>query len=297
VYMVDVFDFELDAANVITDSGGSSFAAGNVSSGAIPLEIVASKLQFQSITSTMYTNQDFSCSVVASDINGNIDLDFSSQVTLALNSGTGNLTSLSSLSKNAVSGHANWIDIQYDTEESYSILASTSGLTNNTVTSQTLISITPTNELFDDFEDGDLNGWGNTIDWVNSDIEAINGAQSLKHHLTGIAGSSYIFHDLAALSLNDKSVVWRFKLKNGDWDPTTQNRFWFYLLANENDLLSVSVDGYAVGVQMDASGTEDFLSLWKITDGVIDQLLIESSFDWGATNTVGIEVVRTTSGN
>ncbi|MDF1550186.1 MAG: lamin tail domain-containing protein, partial [Bacteroidales bacterium] len=154
-----------------------------------------------------------------------------------------------------------------------------------------------TSEIFDDFEDGDLNGWGNTMDWNNSNIEAINGSLSLKHHLLGTVGSSYIFHDLAALSLDEKSVVWRFKLKNGDWDPTTQNRFWFYLLANENDLLSASVDGYAVGVQMAAAGSEDFLSLWKITDGTIEQLLIESEFDWGASNNLGIEVVRTTLGN
>ncbi|NJO87781.1 MAG: hypothetical protein HC831_01615 [Chloroflexia bacterium] len=290
----DVFDFELDDGSIVTDAAGSSFGAGTVSSGAVSLSIDASELRFQSITTSTFINQDFSATIKATDVNGNSDTDFTSQVTLSINSGSGNLSAVSGLSKNAISGVINWADVQYDTEETFSLQATTTGLTNNSVSSANIFAKEATSELFDDFEDGDLAGWENISDWVNSTIEPINGAHSLKHNLSDVTGISYLSHNLAGLDLNIKSVVWRFNLKNGDWDPSGTNKFWFYLLANENNLTSSTIDGYAVGV--DFSGTDDLLTLWKVTDGVAEQALIASDFDWNNSEIIGIEVIRSTSG-
>ncbi len=290
----DVFDFEVDYGNIITGTAGSSFGTGTVSSGAILLSVDASELRFQTTPVSIYTNHDFSAIIEATDVNGNLDADFSSQVTLSLNSGSGNLSAVLGLSKNATSGVTNWTDIQYDTEETFSLLATTTGLTNNSVNSAIIVAKVATSELFDDFEDGDLAGWENTSDWANSTLEPINGTHSLKHNLSDVTGNSYLSHNLAGLDLNTKSVVWRFNLKNGDWDPSGTNKFWFYLLANESDLTSSTIDGYAVGV--DLSGTDDLLTLWKVTDGAAEQALIVSDFDWNNSELIGIEVIRSMSG-
>jgi hypothetical protein len=66
-----------------------------------------------------------------------------------------------------------------------------------------------------------------------------------------------------------------------------------YLTANETDLSSSSVDGYAVGVNL--SGSTDILTLWKVTNGS-GAAIVSSSFNWGSSDTVGIKVTRSTSG-
>jgi hypothetical protein len=149
-------------------------------------------------------------------------------------------------------------------------------------------------QINDNFEDGNLDGWGNTTEWSNSVTEPINGLRSLKHGLSNVAANSYIYHDLSGLDLNTKTVVWNFNLKNGDWDPSSTSRFWFYLTANENNLTSTTVDGYAVGIDFGTSN--DFLTLWKITNGMPESVIIQSSFDWNNLNLVGISVSRTVTG-
>ncbi len=152
-----------------------------------------------------------------------------------------------------------------------------------------------TAQISDDFEDGNLDGWGNTTDWMNSDIEPISGSRSLKHGLSGVAANSYIYRDLSSISLNAKSVTWQFNLKNGAWDPSGTSKFWFYLLANESDLNSLTVDGYAVGI--DFVGTDDLLKIWKVTDGVaIEPAIVESSFNWNTSDLLGVSVTRTPAG-
>jgi len=149
-------------------------------------------------------------------------------------------------------------------------------------------------QVKDDFEDGNLDGWGNISDWSNSNLDPINGSNSLKHGLVNIAANSYISRDLTGMTLGSKSVIWNFNLKNGDWDPSGTSKFWFYLLANESNLNSLTVDGYAVGV--DFLGTTDILTIWKITNGVPISAIITSTFDWNSSDLVGISISRTASG-
>jgi len=158
-----------------------------------------------------------------------------------------------------------------------------------------LFSITIHAQVKDDFEDGNLDGWGNITDWISSDIQPISGVRSLKHGLTGVAATSYLYHDLAGISISTKSIIWRFNLKNGAWDPSSTSKFWFYLTANETNLTSSTVDGYAVGV--DFGTTSDVLTLWKVTNGAPEIALITTSFDWNSADLVGIQITRTSTGS
>ena len=149
------------------------------------------------------------------------------------------------------------------------------------------------NSIFsDDFESGILSGWKQTADWEVSAADKISGNFSLKHISKGASGSSSIFHAVSMdLSLSD--IEWSFKLKDGKWDPSSSNRFWFYLSADtiRTDL----INGWAVGVNI--SGSSDLLALWRIRNGKADSLIIQSDLDWNASNLVTINVKRTVRGN
>lgn len=146
--------------------------------------------------------------------------------------------------------------------------------------------------LSDDFEDGNKDGWkaNNDTQWVASSVSPISGVYSLKHHVSGVSGHSFIRHALTGMDVNTNVIRWRFNLKNGNFDPSTSNKFWAYLFVHD----TTQVDGYALGVNL--TGGSDSLSLWKLTNSVADGLILTTAFDWNANTLVGIEVTRDTSG-
>ncbi len=285
-------DFKIDSKDIKTDKSGSSFATGKISSGAIRIDIKATKLVFQHCETAILTAHNFTAKLVATDDNGNIDTEFNENVKISASKGS--LTAASGLKKSANAGIVEWSDLQFNTEVNFKLIASSSGLAKSK--SSLIYARKPASSIHTDFEDGELNSWWFTNDWTVSKKDAISGSKSLKHNLKDVKGISCISHNLADLSLDEKTVIWRFKLKNGNWDPSTQNGFWFYLLANENNLISDSVDGYAVGIQLNAKGAKDSLTLWKVTDGKANTALLTADFDWGKSDAIGIKVERSPEG-
>ena len=143
----------------------------------------------------------------------------------------------------------------------------------------------------DDFESNNISGWKQTTDWEVSSSEKISGIVSLKHSSKATSGNSSIFHT-AGSDLNSSDVEWSFKLKNGNWDPSSSNRFWLYLSADtvRTDLIS----GWAVGVNI--SGSSDLLELWRIRNGKADSLIVQSDLDWNASTLATITAKRTVRG-
>ncbi|MFK8008386.1 MAG: lamin tail domain-containing protein [Saprospiraceae bacterium] len=137
----------------------------------------------------------------------------------------------------------------------------------------------------DDFNDGDLVGWTNTADWTNPGTE-------LKHGLSNIASSSYINANIGAQDLTTGDYTWEFCLRNGNWDPSSGNKFWTFLIANDNDL-NGTPSGYAVGVNF--TGSSDDLTLYEVTDNS-PTAIITSSFDWSGSDDVCIRVTRGQTG-
>ncbi|MDG1433327.1 MAG: lamin tail domain-containing protein [Saprospiraceae bacterium] len=137
----------------------------------------------------------------------------------------------------------------------------------------------------DDFNDGDLVGWTNTADWTNPGTE-------LKHGLSSSSGSSYINANIGAQDLTTGDYTWEFCLRNGNWDPSSTNKFWIFLIADDNDLNNTP-NGYAVGVNF--TGTSDDLTLYEVTNNV-PSAIITSSFNWGNLDDVCIKVTRGQTG-
>lgn len=142
------------------------------------------------------------------------------------------------------------------------------------------------------FESNTILGWKQTTDWEVSSSEKISGTYSLKHSTKATGGTSAIFHTTGS-DMNSSDVEWTFKLKNGNWDPSSSNRFWFYLSADtiQPDL----INGWAVGVNI--SGSSDLLELWRIRNGKADSLIVQSDLDWNASTLATITVKRTVRGN
>jgi hypothetical protein len=135
----------------------------------------------------------------------------------------------------------------------------------------------------------------NQADWVLSTTSAISGTKSMKHNLTNKAGSSYISFPFSAGNIANGKFTWRFKLKNGNWAPSSTNKFQFYLTSTDSKVLSTTNNGYAIGVQL---GTKDnLISLCKIKNGAVSKTLLATSFTWKASSLVGIEVNKDENGN
>ena len=138
----------------------------------------------------------------------------------------------------------------------------------------------------DDFNDGNLTGWSNTADWTNPGTE-------MKHGLSSTSGSSYINVNISSQDLTTGDYIWEFCLRNVSWDPSGSNKFWTFLIADDNDLNNTP-NGYAVGVNF--TGSSDDLTLYEVTNGAATAI-ITSSFDWGSSDDVCIKVTRSETGD
>lgn len=144
----------------------------------------------------------------------------------------------------------------------------------------------------DNFEDGNLSGWKQTDEWEVSSTEKIEGLFSLKHLSKTTSGLSSVFHTLV-VDCNSFNIEWSFKIKNGKWDPSATNRFWFYLSADT--IQTNLINGWAVGVNI--SGNSDLLELWRFRNGKPDSLIIQSDLDWNASTLATINVKRSSQGS
>ncbi|MBL7940961.1 MAG: hypothetical protein JNL43_16505 [Flavobacteriales bacterium] len=149
----------------------------------------------------------------------------------------------------------------------------------------------------DDFEDGNFLGWneGTVGHWVSSTSSPLGGAYSLRHATLGIASTSYINKNIGAVDLTTSAATWQWQYKYNN-DPSTNNKFWFWVSANEANVTSATVDGYAVGVNM--TGGSDLITLWKVTNGISGTLtaLVTSTHDWAANDVIGVRVTRSATG-
>jgi len=160
-------------------------------------------------------------------------------------------------------------------------------------------AISQTTLLSDDFEDGDLVGWteGATGHWTGAGTPALNGSFSMKHALSSGVDTSYIVSQV----LTDPSsgeMTWRWQWKNGSWDPSGNNRFWFQLLSDQANIKDTGANGYALGIQITPTGAADPIELHRITGGVSSaNLLSFPAFDVGTDSWYGFEVTRSVAGD
>jgi len=296
----DILDFNLSFSDIICDANGSSFGSGSIESGTENINIDATKIIFKTIPSMVAIGVDFSIKISATDENNNIDVDYTSPLTLSKASGTGNLTSTSGLTQNMVAGSHTWSDLQYDTEEIFTVSANTGSfpsITSGNIQCQSTIIY-----LDDDFEDNDIVNWQESTPshWESSTDDPINGSYSLKQTFDNSASDiDIIAHPLSGVDLSNGTKAWRFQVKYKNSDPSGANNWSVFLMADNDETEmhpSGNINGYILGINF--SSSDDIVKLSEITNGVETEI-INTTFDWKNTNSnesIGFEIIRQTNG-
>lgn len=253
-------------------------------------------------TSIAFVSQPFMVSqsqpamlrVAAVDQFGNIDRDATGEVTLGIDYGPGGY-SVSTNTATLVSGLSTWDDIVLDSEGKYRFWAE------STIEGFVRVNSEPIwsgGQVFcaidEDFEDGYPATFPESDHWQVSSVSPIDGSGSLKHALTGVAGRSTLPIVLGIENLGDSPREWSFVMRNGMWDPTADNAFWFVLASDSESISLGEYNGYAVGINL--LGSTDLLTLWRIDKNSGTQVLVKSNFDWNESETIAVRVTRTPNG-
>jgi Lamin Tail Domain/CHU_C Type IX secretion signal domain/Bacterial Ig-like domain len=287
------FQCEIAASNdTIITYDGSSFLStfpGDITSNIFTFEVLTTKLKINESPTLVYRDSLFSTKIYATDIYGNIDIDFAEDITISENFGLGTL-STASFTKTFASGLSFWNDLKYNTNVEFGLNFNNTTIGNIETDTINCIDLI----LFDDFETGTFSDWKNTSHWNITNEDSINGNFSLKHNNTSVSDTSYIFHKVSQIDIETGTFIWQFNLKNGNFDPSSSNYFAFYLLSNDS-IPSDTVSAYALGVNLE--GSSDLLSLWYIETGIVKETIIESNFNWDKNDFLGVEILRESNGD
>jgi hypothetical protein len=238
--------------------------------------------------------QPITLAVAAVDEFGSIDSDATGNVTLGLSYGSaGYHTSSSVLS--FISGVAVWSDVELEAQGKYQFLAEANVGGQVTAFSDPIWNGGQTScPVDEDFEDGYPATFPNTEHWAVSTVSPVYGGGSLKHNLSGVTGVSNLAIDMTVNNLGDSPKEWVFTMRNGNWDPSADNAFWFVLASDSETIELGQFNGYAVGVNL--SGADDLLTLWRISKDAGASIMVQSPLDWDESETIPIRVTRSPNG-
>jgi Calx-beta domain len=150
-----------------------------------------------------------------------------------------------------------------------------------------------------DFESGNLSGWTQSTPtaWYVDSAQPINESFSLRNTNTGVSGTAYASTNIGSLNLNASNTIWRFSLNHFEIEPDQNDKFLVFITANESNLYSATVDGYAVGINPTNASSPDLITLWRVDNGVPTASVVVSSIDWGSAHQeIGFEIVRQDNG-
>lgn len=151
----------------------------------------------------------------------------------------------------------------------------------------------------EDAETALLDNWtmSTTNAFMVDNTAPINGVYSMRHASTGSAGTAWASVQTDDQPFDGVTTTWRFNLSHFAIEPDHLDKFLVFLSANEANLQSATVDGYAVGINPLTSGAADIITLWRVVDGSPSIALVTSPVDWGSTlDEVGFEITRSDNG-
>lgn len=227
----------------------------------------------------------FALKIAAIDTSGNIDTDYNKPITISKHSGFGNLT-CSNPVQNALAGISTFTGVSFDKLGDYKLLA-TSGSLRGSTSPEIFCGSNQECVVNEDFEGATPPAWSGIENWVLSTISPLGGVQSLQHRPNSSNGTSILSLPSSIIFDGEGFVQWEFSIRNGDWDPSSDNTFYLVLLSDSEQLIGNSTNGLAVGIHPSASS--DLLTLWKFSKGKNTQL-ITTGFDWNENDEVAIRI-------
>jgi hypothetical protein len=253
------------------------------------ISVEASCLSFSSYPFKICNSDEkFSLKIAATDTLNNIATDASGTIQLSLLQGDGELT-ISESTGVLENGEVQIDSIMYSGSDDFKLLVASD-------LGQDSIQIRVGEDelaIDEDFESDSFENWQNAGDWTISSYQPIHGDYSLKHNLSEEFGSSYISKSLTGFQPEASAIHWSFIIENGDWDPSSGNKFAFHVLMDDANPDNATSD-YFVGVNQ--TGSTDLLSLWNLDEEGNTTVLMASEFNWNESEAVAIMLSYSPSG-
>ena len=274
-----------------SDMSGSAFLttfASDVVSNIFTIDVAATKLQFVTAPQSVWANQNFTVSVKATDINNNIDLSSTNQITIQKTIGNGTLNSLTGLSVPLTNGIYNWTDLTYDTLEYFSLTVTDNNSVLSSATSNLINCLAAGQILNESFTDGDFNNnpswFGETGDFrINPELQL----QLFTNATTD--DTSYL---VTPLWLNIDSMEWQVYI-NLSIEPSNSNFVKYYLLSN-NINLNDTLHGYFI--KFGETGANDALELFYQNGTIVTSICRGTDGFMAVNPNVRIKIIRTNTG-
>ncbi|WP_372755029.1 lamin tail domain-containing protein [Labilibaculum sp.] len=261
----------------------AEFLDQDITSGILAVSVVESCISFSSYPFQIgNSDEKFALELVASDALNNIATNANGMIQLSLLQGNGDLT-IPDSDYVLENGEVKIDSVAYSGDDDFRLLVESDWGRDS------ILIYVGEDELTinEDFETEGLNNWLNTSDWMYSSYQTINGNYSLKHNLSEEFGTSYISRSLPGFDPSGSAIHWSFIIRNGEWDPTSGNKFAFHVLMDDSTPEMATSD-YLVGVNQ--TGSSDLLSFWNLDEEGNKNVLLESEFNWNENEAVAISL-------
>ncbi|MFV0506368.1 MAG: lamin tail domain-containing protein [Bacteroidales bacterium] len=225
-------------------------------------ETEAQVLKITSIPLVATRDESFIIKAIAADTLGNQATSFN---------GTANIKELN-LSTDISKGKAMWDNVQISSTGLKRLNFSTYNQNITCRDSLMIVNRLP-NLISDNFNYLDTNIWQADTSWI---IASKNGKSMLQHNASSKGNTSQLWTKPININI-DHEAQWSIEFQNGDWDPSSSNKFNVVLLA---DSASNSYSGVACGVNI--KNSNDLLELWQIERGRPIKLLSSLRLDVNA---------------
>ncbi|KAB2871233.1 MAG: hypothetical protein F9K37_03835 [Bacteroidales bacterium] len=287
------FRFYISTSN----HGLQSATSGTAFSTTIPLtiygqsckiDVVASKLTFAQVPFIGLPNQAFNVKASATDSLGNSDTNFAGSASLLLQSGNGQMET-SPMISSIINGASNWDGVKLNSIGKYQYKA-TSGTLEQGNSPEMFVGYNQNCPINEDFE-GTTPNWNGIQNWKLSTITPIAGGQSLIHAGSPDGKVNTLTFPIGISSSGGKAIEWEVTIRNGNWDPSSDNYFNFVLASTSENLDTAT--GIAVGIN--PSSGNDLLSLWLL-EGSKRNNLIVTAFDWNENDEVKLKLTLSPTG-
>jgi len=252
------------------------------------IDVVASKLTFAQVPFIGLPNQAFNVKASATDNLGNSDTNFAGNASLLLQSGNGQMET-SPMASSINNGISNWNGVKLNSIGKYQFKA-TSGTLEQGNSPEMFVGYNQNCPINEDFEET-TPVWNGIQNWKLSTITPIAAGQSLIHAGSPDGKVNTLTFPIGISSSGGKAFEWEVTIHNGNWDPSSDNYFYFVAASTSDDLSTTA--GIAVGIN--PSSGNDLLSLWSF-EGSKRNNLIVTAFDWNENDEVKLKLTLSPTG-
>lgn len=253
------------------------------------VNVDADRLKFVNQPFSVTPNQPFSVSVMACDARGNVDSELQAYAALELQQGTGGVL-VDPVLQPLNNGIATWDNVKLTKVGTYQ-LKSYFGWLTDAISEPIYCGTSSSCQVNENFE-GSLPQWIGIENWVTSRVSPIGGEYSLAHAGDPTAKLSVLCIPILS-TLAGKAVEWNITIRNGNWDPSSENYFYLAFASTMENPNDSQAEGYAVGIN--PSSGNDLLSVWRFSKDKRTNL-IKTGFDWNENDEVKISVTLSPKG-